>query len=219
MIKHLLFDCDGVLVDTEIVAALEMVQLLTSFNIDIGLDDYLDYYSGNTFSYVFNQFFGESVDPEKKKQLMRDTEKKVAKGLTPIQGVGGMLDAISLPKSVVSNSDVATVKYALKKSKIEHHFEGQIFSAELVERGKPSPDVYQLAIQELRIDLSGILVVEDSISGISAAKAAGLDVIGFTGASHIRDGYKQKLADLGVGQIASSMPELTSLLQARIATR
>jgi HAD superfamily hydrolase (TIGR01509 family) len=211
-VKHLLFDCDGVLVDTEFTAAIKMTQALNNLSVDLSVDYYLQNLSGTTFSSIVHWYFNNSLSEFEVLQIINKVEDEVAAEVKLIDGVADLLADLPVSKSVVSNSSVRTVERALETTGIKRYFFSKIFSSELVKQAKPAPDIYLLAINSLGYNASEIIVVEDSISGAKAALTAGLRVIGFVGASHIQPGHGQRLLDLGVRQIAESMIELQTIL-------
>jgi HAD superfamily hydrolase (TIGR01509 family) len=211
-IKHFLFDCDGVLVDTEYTAATKMSEALNNLGVDISVEYYLQNFSGTTFSSIVHHYFENSFSHAKVLEIINRVEDEVAAEVKLIEGVNGLLSSLAAKKSVVSNSSVQTVEHALEATGIKSYFSTKIFSSELVKHPKPAPDIYQLAITTLGYNVEDIMVVEDSISGAKAAVAAGLYVIGFTGGSHILPGHGQQLTDLGVSQVAESMEELGMIL-------
>ena len=210
-IKHLLFDCDGVLVDTEFVAAIKMTQALKDLGIDISFEYYLQELSGTTFSSIVRHYFNDLSEKEVFK-IINIVEDQVAAEVELIKGVDKMLDKLFINKSVVSNSSVRTVIHALEVTGIAHYFQAEIYSSELVKYPKPAPDVYQFACESVGCTPAEIIVIEDSISGATAALAAGLTVVGFIGASHILPEHAEKLLALGVKNIASTTEELESIL-------
>ncbi len=211
MIKHILFDCDGVLVDTEITAAHVMAQAMQQKGVDVSVEHYLRHLTGSTFSAILNTYLGSSFNGTEKKGFIYKLEQKIVANVEAIEGVAELLGSIALPKSIVSNSEIWQVEQEIEKANIAHFFTGYIFSSELVHNPKPAPDVYNLAKKELGLTNDEILVVEDSITGAKAALAAGLKVIGFAGASHILPNHHKKLMALGVTQVASSMEDLESI--------
>jgi len=194
MIKQLIFDCDGVLVDTEIVAARVMVSVLAEHNVQITVDHYLKTYTGSTFSGIFRSLLDTS--DEKIRELVEYCEKTVYEQLVPIEGIKGVVDAIELPKAVVSNSYLWQVNKALQVTQLDDHFP-QRFSAQQVEKAKPAPDVYLLAAQTTGFRPEECLVVEDSKTGVTAAHSAGMNVIGFAAGSHIQPGHAEALKEKG----------------------
>ena len=202
--KHIIFDCDGVLIDTEIVAAEVTVNWLQSENVDISVAEFILHYTGKTFTNIINGLkangrLSESIETEAIVPLLDD---QIKAQVRPVLGVKKMLDRLHFPKSVVSNSATHYVKEALEKIDVAHHFLPRVFSAEMVAYAKPSPLVYQLAIETIGIPKEEIIVVEDSLTGAQAALAAGLTTIGFLGGSHIQAGHGEKLMELGVSELA-----------------
>ena len=212
MIKHILFDCDGVLIDTEIVAAHRFVARMESIGHDLSVDYYLTHHTGSTFTTVLDHYLGQTHNPQERLSIMKEFERVVADSVEIIAGVEPMLAALPLQKSIVSNSHIATVEEAMVKIGLTQYFTGHVFSSESVANPKPAPDVYYLALKTLGLAPEQMIVVEDSITGATAAISAGLNVIGFTGASHIQPGHNNKLVDLGVISVAENMIELREIL-------
>lgn len=217
-IEHILFDCDGVLIDTEIVAAHRFVGRMNDLGIqDLSVDYYLTHHTGSTFMQVLDKYLSATHTLEEQRDIMLAVEQEVADNVVAISGVDEMLKQVSVPKSIVSNSFVQTVRDAVKKVEISHYFTGNIFSSELVANPKPAPDVYILALEKLGLHPDQLLVVEDSLTGARAAMQAGLEVIGFVGASHILPGHDSRLQNLGVTTIARDMNDLGVILHERLA--
>ncbi|MDH5366249.1 MAG: HAD family hydrolase [Cyclobacteriaceae bacterium] len=215
MIKQLIFDCDGVLVDSEILAAQVMLEILSKYGIDISLDFYLHNCTGKTFSGSKTELSKKLNTPLPNSFLEEVTiamDIKIKNELKPISGIHNVLENTDLPKAVVSNSDMYQIEHAIDHINITDHFNGHIFSSQMVEKPKPDPDVYLFAAKELAVHPKECLVVEDSISGATAALKAGMNVIGFVAGSHIIDGHEQKLINLGVSAVAKNAEELLSKL-------
>ncbi len=200
MIKHILFDCDGVLIDTEIVAAEVVTNWLNSEGVRIDTEEFIRDYTGKRFSDIINILKGKgSLSSDLDLSLViPKLDNEIRDNQRPIEGVWTMLDSLNTARSVVSNSDRDYVELALEKLEISHHFEGRIYSAEMVAKGKPDPGVYLLALEELSLSTEEVLVVEDSVAGVTASKAAGLRTIGYLGGSHVRDGHSNQLLMAGV---------------------
>ena len=212
-LSHILFDCDGVLVDTEYIAATKMQQALEERGVQIDFSTYLQEHSGTTFSAIFDYYFGDRMPDAERFELMTKVEAEVAESVRPIAGVPELIRRIRLDKSVVSNSSIDTVRQALEVTGMAQDFNGRIFSSEQVEHAKPSPDLYLYATDSLGLNQAELLVIEDSPTGVQAAVSAGLKVIGFTGASHIRPGHNEKLMALGAIAIANTAEELAVTLE------
>jgi beta-phosphoglucomutase-like phosphatase (HAD superfamily) len=115
---------------------------------------------------------------------------------------------------MVSNGSVEHVRTCLNLVNLLHDFQGKIFSSEQVDKPKPHPDVYLHAIGNLDLKPNQIVVVEDSPTGVQAAKYAGLRVIGFLGAAHIHDGHADVLSTNGADYIAPNAESLFKILSA-----
>lgn len=218
MTKHLLFDCDGVLIDTEIVAAEVVTDWLQSENVDIDIEAYILNYTGKTFTDIITilKTNGELDASLNVAAIVPQLDAVIRENQRPITGVWEMLDSLTTPRSVVSNSAKDYVELALDKLKITHHFEGRIFSADMVKKGKPSPDVYELALKTLSLSPKEVVVIEDSVAGVTAALAAGLHTIGYLGGSHVRDGLGQVLMNAGAKTLAHDHADLQRKIAATL---
>lgn len=205
MIKHVIFDCDGVLVDTEIVAANRVTAVLKNHGIDMSMEYYINNYTGKLLSDIYRKLL--DLGEAEVKQLVHETDHAIYEDLVPINGMQEVVAQIPHNKSVVSNSALWQVKKALAVTSLTSYFNSQ-FSAEMVKNPKPAPDVYLLAAETNNVQPGECLVIEDSISGVQAAVSAGMKVIGFTGASHIREGHDLKLKEKGAIETASSPDQL-----------
>ncbi|WP_286755002.1 HAD family phosphatase [Roseivirga sp. UBA838] len=215
MTKHILFDCDGVLIDTEIVAAEVVTRWLNQQGVVIDTETFIHQFTGKTFSDILALLVDSGkLAPQleiKKAVAAMDTE--IRANMRPISGVEEMLASVPLQASMVSNSATDYVLEAIEMLGAEAVFGQRVFSAELVAKGKPDPAVYLLALQKLGLKPSEVVVVEDSVAGVSASVAAGLRTIGFLGGSHVRHGHGAKLKALGAEQLVSNHEELQKLLQ------
>jgi len=216
MIQHIIFDCDGVLIDTEIVAAEVVSAYLRSEGTDISTEQFIAEFTGKTFTDIINllkqsQRLRPEIDTAEVVPSLDDT---IRQNQRPINGAIDMIKSLSVPFSVVSNSAKDYVIEALEKLSLHHLVEGRVFSAEQVEEGKPSPLVYELAVEHIALPKENLIVVEDSAAGVTASRAAALKTIGFLGGSHIREGHKEKLLGLGAYQNAKDHDELSRLLLA-----
>ncbi|GAB5524780.1 MAG: HAD family hydrolase [Roseivirga sp.] len=214
MIEHIIFDCDGVLIDTEMVAAEVVVEWLHTEQVDITVEQFIREHTGKTFTSIINQLKEQQHLPAHldTHSTMLELEGLVRNNMRPIRGVNAMLEQLTLPKSVVSNSNIDYVEEALRKFSITHHFTDTIFSAEMVAQAKPSPEVYELALGTLGKNKSNVVAIEDSYTGVQAATSAGIPTIGFLGGSHILDGHGERLKSLGVIGLARDHKELAEML-------
>ncbi|MEL7003993.1 MAG: HAD-IA family hydrolase [Bacteroidota bacterium] len=213
-IKKVIFDCDGVLVDSEIVAAEVVTQELSQLGTVISIQDYLTNYTGKTFRNILEYL---KVDLHCSiNEFIQNAEHKVYENIRPIKGIHEVLDSIKLEKSVVSNSYLKQVKKSVEAIGIEHHFSDRYFSSSMVAKPKPSPMIYELAAQTLNVSPYDCLVIEDSKTGVTAAKSANMNVIGFCGGSHILNGHDKALTSLGAESVAMNTTELAEIIADRI---
>ncbi len=208
-IKQIIFDCDGVLVDTEIVSAEVMVNLLKSLGQKIEIKYFLSAYTGKTFRTIFEDM---AIDPRvDMDMLIKNVEERVYEDVRAIDGMPELAARVDLPKAVVSNSNLWQIEKALTATGLLEIFEHR-YSSSMVSKPKPSADIYLYAAKNLGVSPSNCLAIEDSISGCTSALSAGMNVIGFGGGQHIDDNHRKELTRLGVPFIANSADELDILI-------
>ena len=215
MIKHILFDCDGVLIDTEIVAAEVVSGWLNTQGMSITVDDFILNYTGKTFTDIIGILKAQKHLPESLDTvtIVPTLDRGIKDNMRPINGVHQMLASIKTPVSAVSNSAKDYVLEALDMLQVSEQFGGRVFSAEMVPKGKPNPAVYELALETLGLNKDEVIVVEDSVAGVTASVGAGLKTIGYLGGSHIREGHAETLEALGTSGLATNYDELLEYLQ------
>ncbi len=155
MVKQLIFDCDGVLIDSEIIAAEVMVDMLTHHGMSITVPYYLQHCTGKTFTTLKSLLSAEFevALPDDFVQSVTDTmEAAKIKRLEPIVGIRELLDNLQdVPKAVASNSDLFQIKSSLEKVTLSHYFGKHVFSSEQVENPKPSPEIYLHTARSLKV--------------------------------------------------------------------
>ncbi|HEY9117444.1 MAG TPA: HAD family phosphatase, partial [Roseivirga sp.] len=188
MIKHILFDCDGVLIDTEIVAAEVVTNWLNSKGVDIDIETFIADYTGKTFTDILEILKAKMLLAHhlETKEAVHFMDEEIRRNMRPIHGVDQMLSNVPFTSSMVSNSAANYVLEAIAMLNANHIFEKRVFSAEMVAKGKPNPAVYFLALEKLQLRAEDVIVVEDSVAGVTASVAAGLKTIGVLGGSHVR---------------------------------
>lgn len=215
-ISAVIFDCDGVLVDSEFIASQVSLQMLKPYGIEMTPQDYARLFAGK----VEEDIIGV-IQKEYQVQLPKDfiptlklaIEHGLDNELQPIQGVKDTISTINKTIGVVSNSRLVRVIHSLKIADLSAYFDKNLFAAEMVERPKPYPDVYLHAARQLNVDPAECLVVEDSATGVTAAYSAGMNVVGFLGASHIYEGHDQKLIKAGAFTTVENMASLKDFIQ------
>jgi HAD superfamily hydrolase (TIGR01509 family) len=219
-VRRLLFDCDGVLVDSEAVA---LGVLLARFGevlgpgVDIGarLKDLL----GLPIEEIAERIgrdHGCTFEAEWIGECRHRIEQSLLELADPITDVAWALERLDMPMAVVSNSGLAHVRGALERTGLARFFDA-VFTAEQVGRSKPAPDLYRFAAASLGVEPEHCLAVEDSRAGVTAAVAAGMTVIGFTGGGHLPEGHAHVQHNLGVAESVATMRELPAAVERLLA--
>ena len=212
-----IFDCDGVLVDSEVIACRTDAACLAELGIAISTDEILDRYVGISLAGMLAdlaQRFGRTLPADLADTLRRRTLAAFDTELTAIPGVADVLATIRPPVCVASSSEPARIRHSLALVGLRQHFEPHIFSASQVASGKPAPDLFLFAADRMAAPPDRCLVIEDSIAGVQAARAAGMRVFGFTGGSHCRPGHGDRLRASGAALVFAEMSRLPGLLAA-----
>lgn len=216
MIEHILFDNDGTLVDSEIIAVRATLRLLAPYGFQMSEQEYTQRYPGlleRDILAAINAEYGIVVDEDYFDHLRQAHQQGFDDELRAIPGMADIFRGVLVPKSIVSNASRHHVEYCLQRLGLDSALDGQIFSAEQVEKPKPHPDIYLLALEMLHLQPEEVLVVEDSPTGVQAAYAAGLQVIGFLGAAHIHPGHDTRLMEAGAKYLAAEASQLVKLFQ------
>jgi HAD superfamily hydrolase (TIGR01509 family) len=213
--RLLVFDCDGVLVDSEILVVAIEAELLQSVGIPMTPDEVIATCVGLSDAEMHRR-----IEARWEVRLPDDfVERKQARiaaafetALQPVAGMPELLDRAHGPRCVASSSAPTRLRRALELTGFIQHFEPNLFSASMVERGKPAPDLFLHAAAAMGVRPDRSVVIEDSPYGVAAGRAAGMTVIGFTGASHCQPGLAAELEDAGAHHIARDTPALQNLL-------
>ncbi len=219
-IQAILWDCDGCLIDSEYIACDLDATLLREAGYPITTDEFIRRFCGQGNKHVFNTIQKESgvdyqliLEQKDKKELQK---KAFLENLKPIDGIFEVLNRLShIPMAVASGSKYERLNFTLEITGLHQKFENRIFSSTLVNRGKPSPDIFLYAATQLGVHPQNCLVIEDSLNGVKAGKAAGMTTWGFTGGSHIpqKDNHAQELLALGADNIFHSMGDLLKFIE------
>jgi HAD superfamily hydrolase (TIGR01509 family) len=184
----IIFDCDGVLVDSEVLSCRCLSKILAGYGIDLGLDQALNLFLGRSMTAVAEHYeaLGSPIPEQFSAELTAGVRAAFTSALRPIEGVNSVLEGLQIPHCVASSSDVDRVSLSLSLTGLAPHFDNRLYTSQMVERGKPAPDLFLYAAKRMQADPRRTLVIEDSISGVEAGKAAGMTVWGFVGGSHYR---------------------------------
>ncbi|MFH9351970.1 HAD family hydrolase [Kitasatospora sp. NPDC017646] len=186
-IDLVIFDCDGVLVDSEVIAVRVLVRLGEEFGWPLTEAEAIERFVGRSEA-ANHAMVAERFDEETAtlfdKRFRELHAEAVDAGLTPVDGLPEALDALEalgLPTCVASSGTHEKMRHTLGRTGLYGRFEGRIFSATDVGRGKPAPDLFLHAARTMGVDPARCLVVEDSGPGVQAARAAGMRALGYAG--------------------------------------
>ncbi|EKF60711.1 putative hydrolase phosphatase protein [Agrobacterium albertimagni AOL15] len=202
-IRLVIFDCDGVLVDSEGIALEVLVEALAKKGVLLTTDEAADRFLGRSLGSLAEAVrseFGVEIDPPFLAGMRDELYARFRAELEPLPGVATAIEslkAMQVSCCVASSSQRERIELSLSVTGLLSRLSPHIFSATMVERGKPAPDLFLHAAAEMGISPSQCLVIEDSPAGIRAAQAAGMKVIAFTGGSHTGHAcYKKALTHL-----------------------
>jgi HAD superfamily hydrolase (TIGR01509 family) len=214
-----IFDCDGVLVDSEIIAARIEAELLTESGFEISAEEISETYAGLTFKDILMRVEEKSNIPFQASLIDRAEElvdRRLRSDVRAIDGVHEAVAAVTAPRCICSNSPGERIEFMLEKIRLLPYFNGRIYSALKTpsKKPKPAPDVFLFAASTLNADPANTFVIEDSVHGVAGARAAGMRVIGFTGAAHSYPGHADALTEAGAETVIRRWAELKSVIAA-----
>lgn len=217
---HLIFDCDGVLVDSEPLSMRVDVQILAENGLVMSEAEAHRRFVGRTFSAMLDETsreFGVSFPADASSQKDLRLLELYETDLRVVDGVEAALEALGPQHfSVASNSPYERVETALRIARLTRFFGNRITTFEHVARGKPEPDVFIEAARRAGYVPQDCIVVEDSVTGVTAAHRAGCHVLGFTGTHPHPDEQAPKLIEAGAASVFSHMGQLPRLVSERI---
>tara|TARA_Y100000741_G_scaffold39542_1_gene27591 strand:+ start:738 stop:1397 length:660 start_codon:yes stop_codon:yes gene_type:complete len=212
MIKNIIFDFDGVLVDSEILVAKAFSKYLAKRNILFSEKEFSIHAGKKTIEVIdelSSKFHIKNVD-EFYKDIMTIAHNIYSDELTPVLGAKKFLESSNLNCFIGSNSIKERIIVGLKKVNFENFFpEEKIFSFDMVNKPKPNPDVYLLAIESYKLIKEETIVIEDSAIGVRAGVLAGVKVVGITAGGHWNsERSTQELIDAGASLLINNYNNL-----------
>ena len=212
-IDLVIFDCDGVLVDSEMLSAGVLMGMMAEEGYPLTEEAFRADFLGRSFAAAAlraKERFGRAL-PEDFESRYRDRLFATLDAeLKPMAGVADVLASIRIPFCLATSSSPRRLALSLKASGLAHYFEGRCFTASEVQRGKPAPDLFLHAAGRMGAEPARCLVIEDSELGVRAGLAARMEVWHFAGGCHVLAGYTLP-ADLRPGRV---VPDMVALGQA-----
>ena len=215
-----IFDCDGVLIDSEIIAARAQSRALAAHGIAITPEE-----AARRFAGIPDADMWQTLQQESACSLPEGFAREYADGLAAtfrqeLRALPGALETVralrerGLQVCVASSSTPPKLEAALKLVGLWDEFAPHVFSTAQVAHGKPAPDVFLFAARQMRVAILDCVVVEDSVPGVRAARAARMRAVGYVGASHNGPDQRQRLLDEGASDVIDDLRRLPELLLA-----
>ena len=220
VIKGIIYDFDGVIADSEVLANNVLAEAVTTLGLPTTYEDSIALYMGKRWSEIDAAIvtgIGRPVPAGFLDDMKYALETRFREALKPVPGAEDFIRRFAaLPRCIASSSSVERLQLCMDVLGFGHHFPDTVFSADLVARGKPHPDIFLYAANKIGVAPEHCLVVEDSPNGLRAGLAAGACVVGLCAASHIRPGHAERLRDAGAEHVFESWPQVADFLSARL---
>jgi HAD superfamily hydrolase (TIGR01509 family) len=212
-----IFDCDGVLVDSEPIINRAHAEVLSECGYQITPETLIERFCGTSDAEMLGIIEGELG-----RRLPADYEARIAeivdnhceKALAAFPGIHDVLDGLDLPTCVVSSGTLRRIRKSLGIVGLLDRFEPHIFSVEMVTHGKPAPDLFLYSALKMGVEASRSLVIEDSTAGVQGAVSAAMTVIGFCGGGHCTPAHRQILSRHGASAVIFHFEELLPRIEA-----
>jgi len=219
MIEAIIYDFDGVIGDSEALANRVLAEMVSELGHPTTLEDSYRTYMGQRFEDVLAtiaRVTGKPLPLDFPARFQRRTLEALAARLQPVAGARDYLTAFAdMPRAVASSSAPERLAVCLDTLGLATYFADRVFSASMVARGKPHPDIFLLAAARIGIAPNACLVIEDSASGVQAAKAAGMTALGLLAGSHIQPHHAEALRTAGADALAATYAEAAIFTRAR----
>jgi HAD superfamily hydrolase (TIGR01509 family) len=212
----IIFDCDGVLVDSEIIAHQLLAQMMTDLGHPMTTAEAIEKFAGRSLADtlpLIETRLGRTIPDHIGQRYSRLLLERLRRDLKPIAGVQAAIAILHYPRCVASSSSLERIGLSLEVTGLASLFGANIFSATQVAHGKPAPDLYLFAARAMEVAPEDCVVIEDSALGVSAGRAAGMKVVGFTGAAHASGDTVRELAAAGACPVISSMADLPATVE------
>lgn len=211
----LIFDCDGVLVDSEVLVVEVEAELLAEAGFPVPSADIVRDYVGLSYSLMMEEIgrrFGRPVPGDLRARVETAALDRLARDLRPVAGMADLVRAVDhhgWSRCVASSSGLDRIRMSLDVTGLSDHFPvDRIFSTQMVARSKPAPDVFLLAAERLGADPERCLVIEDSPHGVEGARAAGMTALGLVAGGHATPGLGDRLTEAGADEVFATVAEL-----------
>lgn len=216
----MIFDCDGVLIDSEAIYLDEEFKFLGAKNIHVDKAWYVREFMALAnekwrakFSNLIAEHTGSPLTDDEYDAMKKSTRARISSEVQTINGVEEMLGALRVGRCVASSTAMHFLPGKLQRTGLADHFGDGVYSGDMVPNGKPAPDLFLHAASQMGGYAANAIVVEDSANGVKAGKSANMFTIGFTGGSHCFDGHDETLVAAGADLVLPSHHDLTVWLR------
>jgi HAD superfamily hydrolase (TIGR01509 family) len=212
----IIFDCDGVLVDSEVISCRAHADVLSRHGYPITSDEVFERFLGRSTRQANLEIeteLGRKLPDDYHAELQDELFGNFERDLEAIRGIHDALDRITQRVCVASSGSHQRMRVSLGSTSLYERLAPNIFSASQVKNGKPAPDLFLFAASEMEVPPERCVVIEDSVAGIAGARAAGMTVFGFCGGSHCGPGYTEILRQAGADLTFDDMRQLPELVR------
>ena len=217
MIKNIIFDFDGVLVDSEILAAKAFAKYMKKYDIEIDENEFANFAGKKTVQVIDILSQKYSIKDQEKffTDIMEIASYIYKNGLTAVKGVCNFLHKTKLSLYIGSNSTKDRIISGLHKVELNKYFKpDKIYSFDLVGKAKPDPGIYLKAIVDNSLNKNETIIIEDSLVGVKAGVNAGVKVVGLTAGGHWHEGRDEKeLLDAGAFAVTNNYIKVQEIIE------
>jgi len=219
-IKGIIYDFDGVIADSEALANAVLAEFVTGLGLPTTLQESYDRYMGKRAAEVvaaIESGLGRKLAPTFSDDFRDATLARFRNELKEVAGASAFIrHHARLAHCIASSSSAERLRVSLDAIGLSEDFADRVFSADLVPRGKPHPDIFLYAADRIGVAPAHCLVIEDSPSGVRAGIAAGMTVLGLCAGAHIQSGHAERLKEAGASHVVASWEEATAFVAARL---
>lgn len=215
----IIFDCDGVLIDSEAIYLEVELSFLAARGVDVDRDWYVGEFMALAqakwrakLSDLLLDKTGKPLSEDDYTALKSESRRRVIEAARPIAGIEALLKRMTAPRCVASSTQMPFLPLKLERAELDRFFGEAVYSGDMVENGKPAPDLFEYAADKMGFAAEHCITIEDSANGVRGAKAAGQFVIGFTGGGHWTDKGGAQLLAAGADAVVASHTELADWL-------
>ena len=215
-IDLIIFDCDGVLVDSEVISCRAHANALTRHGYPISSEQVSRRFLGRSTKQANLEIeteLGRKLPEAYHGDLQDELFRSFEADLEAIRGIHDVLDVVTQAVCVASSGSHQRMQVSLGSTGLHERLAPNIFSSSQVKNGKPAPDLFLFAADQMGVPPERCVVIEDSLAGIAGARAAGMTVFGFCGGSHCGDGHAETLLQAGANLTFADMHQLPELLR------